>query len=75
MYQNSIAEKERPDREKLSRKPKDWEECKEYFKLWAAYHFFLDREVGEFIIYTARTKPALLRLDLLELMRKKLDET
>ena len=75
MYQTSIAEKERLDRQKLARKPKDWQDCKEYFKLWAAYHFFLDREVGEFISYTARTKPALLPLQLLDLMREKLDET
>jgi hypothetical protein len=75
MYQTSIAEEERIDREKLARKPKDWQDCKEYFKLWATYHFFLDREVGEFISYTARTKPALLSSYLLDLMRKKLDET
>jgi hypothetical protein len=75
MYQASIAEKESIDRAKLAQKPKNWEDCKEYFKLWVTYNFFLDREVGEFISYTGRTKPALLSSYLLDLMRKKLDET
>ncbi len=74
MYQTSIAEKERVDREKLARKPKGWEECKEYFKLWVAHHFFLDREVNQLISDSVRTGPALLSLRLLELMREKLDK-
>ncbi len=74
MYQTSIAEQERIDREKLARKPKNWEDCKEYFKLWVAYHFFLDGEVNQLISDSARTVPALLPLRLLELMREKLDE-
>ncbi len=74
MYQTSIAERERLEKEKLARKPKDWQECKEYFKLWVAHHFFLDREVNRLISDSARTAPALLSLQLLELMREKLDE-
>jgi len=75
MYQTSIAEQEELDRKKLARKPKGWEECKEYFKLWVAYHFFLDREVSKFIEDNIKFGPSSLSVRLLELMRKKLDET
>jgi len=75
MYQNSIAEKERLDREKLAQKPKNWEDCKEYFKLWVAYHFFLDGEFRKFITDNIKFGPSSLSMRLLEFMRKKLDET
>jgi len=74
MYQTSIAEQEKIDREKLTQKPKDWEECKEYFKLWIAYHFFLDKEVTQFIRDHIKFGSSLLSMRLLDLMREKLDE-
>ena len=74
MYQTSIAENERLDREKLAQKPKNWEDCKEYFKLWVAYHFFLDGEVVKFITDNMKFGPSSLSMRLLEFMRKKLDE-
>jgi len=58
MYQTSIAEKERLDREKLVQKPRNWEDCREYFKLWVAYHFFLDGEVGKFIADNMKFGPS-----------------
>jgi len=74
MYQTSIAEKERLDREKLVQKPRNWEDCREYFKLWVEYHFFLDKKVTKFIEDNMKFGPSLLSVRLLELMRKKLDE-
>jgi hypothetical protein len=74
MYQTSIVEKERLDRERLAQKPKNWEDCKEYFKLWVEYHFFLDEEVSKFITDNMKFGPSALSVRLLELMREKLDK-
>jgi|YNPBryunderm2012_1023409.scaffolds.fasta_scaffold05400_4 hypothetical protein len=74
MYQNSAAEAEKLEKEELSQKPDNWEECKEYFKSWLRYHLLFDEEVNRLVSHTARNAPILLRPHLLNLLHKKLDE-
>lgn len=74
MYQTTIAERERLKKEKLDDKPANWGECKEYFKLWVEDFFLSDKEVTRLIRDTVKRGPALLPLELLRLMRERLEE-
>lgn len=74
MYQTTVAERDRFRKEKLADKPANWQECKEYFKLFAEEFFLSDKEVTELIRDTVRRGPALLPLDLLSMMRERLEK-
>lgn len=74
MYQTTIAERDRLRKEKLADKPANWQECKEYFKLFAEEFFLSDKEVKRLISDTVRRGPALLPLDLLNMMRERLEK-
>ncbi len=75
MYQSSITETEKIEKEKIMQNPDNWEECKEYFKSWLRYHLLFDREVIQQVNHMARSAPILLRTHLVNLLHKKLDET
>jgi hypothetical protein len=74
MYQTTVAERDRLRKEKLANKPENWQECKEYFKLFVEEFFLSDKEVTQLIRDTVRRGPALLPLDLLRMMREKLEK-